>query len=151
MTDSFRTYVIKSSWKNLKVLDYEVHRRYSHFEWFREQLLKKYEICALPVLPDKSFFNEKISGNDSKFVKARIRKLQHFFTILASHPTLRSSPEVIEFLTEKDTVYDSNWQSEIEEKNSKNSGSIWSKASDSFKSLYKKASEIKVSKIISTM
>ena len=149
-TDSYRSYPIKSVWNNKDQSGFSVNRRYRHFEWLRETLLKKYEECALPVLPDKSYY-EKAIGNDSEFVKERKRKLEHFFTIILSHPKLGKCPELKGFLTEKDSVYDHNWNQEMEERSNANGKSLLSKASNSFKYLYSSAVNYDYSKILNNM
>jgi hypothetical protein len=102
--DSYRTYTLKTFWKSLEGKEVLAKRRYSHFEWLREMLLKEYESCAVPILPDKSVWEKIIYKNDSGFVKERIRKLQHFFTIIISHPVLKDAKVVKLFLTENDEV-----------------------------------------------
>lgn len=41
--DSYRTYTLKTTWENLEGKAVMAKRRYSHFEWLREMLLKEFE------------------------------------------------------------------------------------------------------------
>jgi hypothetical protein len=83
---------------------YVVKRRYTHFEYLRKNMLSEFEDCAVPVLPDKSVLEKLFYNNESQFVKERIRKLQHFLSIIVSHPILRKCSALKTFLTEKDNV-----------------------------------------------
>lgn len=48
-----RVYKIKTVWNQAGKFDTEVTRRYRHFLWLRKMLLKEFEDCAVPVLPEK--------------------------------------------------------------------------------------------------
>lgn len=102
--DSFRCYTLKSAWEDSGDQQIMVKRRYSDFEWLRQQLINKYADCAVPILPDKSVLEKIIYTNESEFVKDRMRKLNHFLGILISHPTLKRAKEVKIFVTQDDEV-----------------------------------------------
>lgn len=57
----------------------------------------------MPILPEK-FLLEKLQDNKSESIKERTRKIQHFFTLIISHPFLKDSDEVVEFLTMNNEV-----------------------------------------------
>ena len=84
-------------------MEYSVKRRYRHFEWLRKKLLSKYEIHAVPILPEKNLL-EKLYGDGTDFVKERQRCLSHFLSLIISHDTLSKAEVVRTFLTEKDSV-----------------------------------------------
>lgn len=113
-------------------------------------LLKEFEHCAVPVIPEK-YILERTLDNNSPFVKERARKLRHFISIIFSHPHLMKSKSIRTFLTENDEVFIDNRKKEIESINQKEGKGLFSYASDSFKSLYKKATEINYSKLLYSM
>lgn len=92
-----RVYKIKTVWSEINRFDTEVRRRYRHFTWLRKMLLKDFEHCAVPVLPDKSIF-ERMSSHESDFIKERIRKMKHFLTLVRSHRKLQQSDCLKAFL-----------------------------------------------------
>jgi len=99
-----RVYKIKTVWSEINRFDTEVRRRYMHFIWLRKMLLKDFEHCAVPVLPDKSIF-ERISSHESDFIKERIRKMKHFLTLVRSHRKLQQSDCLKAFLWENDKIF----------------------------------------------
>lgn len=101
-----RVYKIKTIWTEESKFDTEVRRRYSHFAWLRKMLIKEYEACAVPVLPDKSLF-ERISSHESDFIKERMRKMKHFLTLVRSHRKLQQSDYFKAFLCENDKIFKS--------------------------------------------
>jgi hypothetical protein len=101
--DSFRTYTLKTTWEGLRT-EHVVKRRYTHFEWLREMLLREFEHSAVPVLPDKSVWEKVFYDNESQFVRERKRKLQHFLALVSSHPVLSECSYLKSFTTDKDEV-----------------------------------------------
>lgn len=101
-------------------------------------------------MPDKSVY-EKASSNESDFIKERIKGLEHFFTLISSHPDLKESEELRIFLTESDSVYEHNYKAYIEEKNNQ-SGSTWfSYVTEKGKNFFQSAKEIDYSGLLQSM
>ncbi|CAI2385967.1 unnamed protein product [Moneuplotes crassus] len=142
-----RQYKIKTIWCAAHNCDTEVRRRYSHFEWLREMLLKEYENWAVPVLPEKTIF-EKASGHKSDFIQERMRKMKHFLTIVRSHRQLKQSQYLKGFLAESDQAFKATIENlkkieeELNSSTSQKSKGWFSAASNSFGSVISKANEI---------
>ena len=68
------------------------------------KLIANYPYRAIPLLPEKHFF-EKMYSDDSAFVEERMNKLQHFLSILVSHPIFHSSDAVKDFLVDSDEFH----------------------------------------------
>jgi hypothetical protein len=62
-------------------------------------LVDKYPYEPIPPLPSKDWF-QQMHADGSAQVKDRMKKLQHFLTILATHPKLSRSQEVKDFLAD---------------------------------------------------
>ncbi len=65
-------YEIVTEWEDPEVKTSVVHRRYNHFQWLRERLVKKYPHHAIIILPEKTV-RAKMYSNDSDLIKERIR------------------------------------------------------------------------------
>lgn len=145
-----REYKIKAIWSNSSGFDTMVHRRYKHFVWLRNMLLKEYEHWAVPVLPEKSVF-EKVFGHTSDFIKERMRKMKHFLTLIMSHRKLKQSEHFLSFLWENDKVFKitfkSDYDSESETVKQPKQGWL-SLASSSLGKVFNKAKEWELEKII---
>ena len=144
-----RTYQIKTTWKNKDNSIIEVSRRYSHFEALRNALAEKYPDLAIPVLPGKGYY-DKLLGDQSEFLIERRRKLDHFFTLIMSHPILKVSKEVRYFLTEKDSVYDHNFKSFKEEASNEQKTSWTGMFKQKLTSLYNSAKIYGLNQIFGT-
>lgn len=100
-----RVYTIKTVWnidiKGDGTSHTEVERRYSHFTWLRQKLVDKFPFQAVPLLPEKDLL-EKIYSDDSEHIQGRLKKLQHFLSILVSHPVFHKSDYVKDFLVDSD-------------------------------------------------
>lgn len=73
----------------------EVSRRYKHFDWLHSRLSEKFNILAMPPLPDK-----QISGRyEEHFVEHRRVQLQEFVNYVCRHPVLSSCEVWRHFLT----------------------------------------------------
>jgi len=101
-----RVYKIKTVWSEVNKFDTEVRRRYRHFIWLRNMLVKESEHCAVPVLPEKTIF-ERVFGHESDFIKERIRKMKHFLTLVISHRKLQQSDYLKAFLCESEKIFKS--------------------------------------------
>ncbi|KAL9702400.1 hypothetical protein quinque_005918 [Culex quinquefasciatus] len=76
---SFIAYQLTPSFNGIAV-----SRRYKHFDWLHEQLVKKFCLIPVPPLPDK-----QISGRyDEEFVEHRRVQLQEFVDWMCRHPVL---------------------------------------------------------------
>ena len=77
--------------------NFEVHRRYSDFEWLRNILSQLYINCILPPIPKKNFgdrFNENL-------ISKRQRGLEKFLNGLIIHPLIKHSEILYDFLSNK--------------------------------------------------
>ncbi|XP_066146695.1 sorting nexin lst-4 [Euwallacea fornicatus] len=73
----------------------EVSRRYKHFDWLHDRLLEKFNLIAIPPLPDK-----QVSGRYAEeFVEHRRAQLQEFINYMCRHPILSTCDVWVHFLT----------------------------------------------------
>lgn len=87
---SFIAYTLTPSFSNV-----EVSRRYKHFDWLHNRLTEKYNLLAVPPLPDK-----QISGRyEDQFIEHRRVQLQEFINYMCRHPVFSQSEVWHHFLT----------------------------------------------------
>ncbi|CAG9761947.1 unnamed protein product [Ceutorhynchus assimilis] len=87
---SFIAYQLTPSFTNI-----EVSRRYKHFDWLHDRLTEKFNLIAIPPLPDK-----QVSGRyDEGFIEQRRALLQEFINYMCRHPVLSTCDVWIHFLT----------------------------------------------------
>ena len=79
----------------------------------RKNLIEKFPYHAVPLLPEKDRF-EKIYTNKSSQIMERMDQLQHFLSILVSHPIFCNWEEVKEFLINSEELFSNN-NAEIDE------------------------------------
>ncbi|KAL1509214.1 hypothetical protein ABEB36_003984 [Hypothenemus hampei] len=73
----------------------EVSRRYKHFDWLHDRLSEKFNLIAIPPLPDK-----QVSGRyEEMFIEHRRAQLQEFINYMCRHPVLSTCDVWIHFLT----------------------------------------------------
>jgi len=80
--------------------EYVVRRRYSDFEWLRNQLTHTYPTHIVPPLPEKHSLMEQIDRYDRSFILCRMQLLGRFLNRVADHPVLSSNKLYKAFLTE---------------------------------------------------
>ncbi|KAG5867806.1 hypothetical protein JTB14_011199 [Gonioctena quinquepunctata] len=87
---SFIAYQLTPSFSNV-----EVSRRYKHFDWLHDRLSDKFNVIAIPPLPDK-----QVSGRyEEHFIEHRRAQLQEFINYMCRHPILSTSDVWVHFLT----------------------------------------------------
>lgn len=87
---SFIAYQLTPSFSGI-----EVSRRYKHFDWLHNRLTEKFNVIAIPPLPDK-----QISGRyEEHFVEHRRVQLQEFVNYVCRHPVLSMCEVWHHFLT----------------------------------------------------
>ncbi|CAH0560122.1 unnamed protein product [Brassicogethes aeneus] len=87
---SFIAYSLTPSFSNI-----EVSRRYKHFDWLHDRMCDKFNIVAVPPLPDK-----QISGRyEEQFIEHRRVQLQEFVNYVCRHPVLSQCEVWYHFLT----------------------------------------------------
>ncbi|KAF7287910.1 sorting nexin 33-like protein SH3PX1 [Rhynchophorus ferrugineus] len=87
---SFIAYQLTPSFTNI-----EVSRRYKHFDWLHARLTEKFNLIAIPPLPDK-----QVSGRyEEMFIEHRRAQLQEFINYMCRHPVLSTCDVWIHFLT----------------------------------------------------
>lgn len=87
---SFIAYSLTPSFSNV-----EVSRRYKHFDWLHDRLSSKFNVIAVPPLPDK-----QVSGRyEEHFIEHRRAQLQEFVNYMCRHPVLSTCDVWIHFLT----------------------------------------------------
>merc|ERR1719474_2345816 len=87
---SFMAYPVTPSFSNI-----QVSRRYKHFDWLHERLVKKFNFIPLPPLPDK-----QIQGRyEDEFIEHRMNQLQSFVNRMCRHPVLSKSEVWSHFLS----------------------------------------------------
>nr|XP_018669023.1 sorting nexin-33 isoform X3 [Ciona intestinalis] len=91
---SFIAYTITPSHTDVAVL-----RRFKHFDWLYEQLVRKYGVSiSVPQLPDK-----QITGRyEDDFIEGRRVQLQTWLCRIALHPVISCSDVFGHFVTSKD-------------------------------------------------
>ena len=90
---SYITYLIKT-----KPFQFEVRRRFRDFNWLRGILTSQYPNCIIPPLGKSSFF----INTDDYTISKRVGILQKFMTELVTHPLLRNSQILYDFLSIED-------------------------------------------------
>lgn len=85
--------------------DYVVRRRYSDFEWLRQQLALVYPTHIVPPLPEKHSLFEQIDRYDREFIMCRMQLLHRFLNRVADHPVLSCDKKYKAFLTEPPLVF----------------------------------------------
>ncbi|XP_039268614.2 sorting nexin-9-like [Styela clava] len=77
-----------------------VSRRYKHFDWLLEQLVKKFNVTiAVPPLPDK-----QLTGRyEDEFIEGRMHQLQGWLSRMSLHPVISQSEVFQHFLVSKDS------------------------------------------------
>ncbi|BBN17760.1 sorting nexin-1/2 [Marchantia polymorpha subsp. ruderalis] len=80
-----------------------VIRRYSDFVWLHDRLVEKHKGLFIPPLPEKSAV-EKFRFS-AEFIEVRRRALDVFLNRIASHPQLRSSEDLKNFLQADEEVW----------------------------------------------
>ena len=95
LTKSYFTFIVRTL-----PLNFNVHRRYSDFEWLRQVLLKLYSSNVIPPIPKKN----KIGGDrfDELFLLKRKRYLEKFLISLLNDPVIRVSQVLYDFLSVED-------------------------------------------------
>ncbi|XP_030745585.1 sorting nexin lst-4 [Sitophilus oryzae] len=87
---SFIAYQLTPSFTNI-----EVSRRYKHFDWLHARLTEKFNLVAIPPLPDK-----QVSGRyEEMFIEHRRAQLQEFINYMCRHPVLSLCEVWNHFLT----------------------------------------------------
>ncbi|XP_050501703.1 sorting nexin lst-4 [Diabrotica virgifera virgifera] len=87
---SFIAYQLTPSFSNV-----EVSRRYKHFDWLHDRLTAKFNVIAIPPLPDK-----QVSGRyEEQFIEHRRAQLQEFINYMCRHPVLSTCDVWVHFLT----------------------------------------------------
>eukprot|EP00999_Lentomonas_sp_LEN2_P001553 NODE_2613_length_534_cov_65.857494_g2563_i0.p1 GENE.NODE_2613_length_534_cov_65.857494_g2563_i0~~NODE_2613_length_534_cov_65.857494_g2563_i0.p1 ORF type:complete len:153 (-),score=10.85 NODE_2613_length_534_cov_65.857494_g2563_i0:51-509(-) len=77
-----------------------VRRRYSDFEWLRDELERENIRVNIPPLPGKKF-----TGNfDPDFIEERRQGLERFLNVVAGHPLIQTGSKVL-----GDFLQDPNW------------------------------------------
>jgi hypothetical protein len=96
------TVVCKTDHEQYNCKELQVQRRYSDFEWFRNQLSNLYPFCIIPPIPEKD-----INGTVDKFMQTaankplleyRQRALRKFLSRVGAHPYLQNSDVLRNFL-----------------------------------------------------
>lgn len=72
----------------------QVNRRYSDFHWLYRTLELKYPGIIVPSVPEKHIFGRYTQ----EFIELRRTGLQTFLKKVASHPTLSTDSNLVEFL-----------------------------------------------------
>uniref|UniRef100_A0A0P6FKS1 Sorting nexin-30 n=4 Tax=Daphnia magna TaxID=35525 RepID=A0A0P6FKS1_9CRUS len=78
--------------------NYVVRRRYSDFEWLKNQLSVCYPTLIIPPLPEKHSLFEQIDRYDRDFITSRMLLLHRFLNRLADHPVLSCDKKYQAFL-----------------------------------------------------
>ncbi|XP_046636019.1 sorting nexin-7-like isoform X2 [Daphnia pulicaria] len=99
----FETYIsyqvsTKTSRIEFEKQNYVVRRRYSDFEWLRNQLSLCYPTLIVPPLPEKHSLFEQIDRYDRDFITSRMQLLHRFLNRLADHPVLSCDKKFEAFL-----------------------------------------------------
>lgn len=115
-----------------------VIRRYSDFVWLQERLAEKFKGVFIPPLPEKSAV-EKFRFS-AEFIELRQRALDIFLNRIASHPQLRLSEDLRNFLQADEEVW-------AMERARSQEGSVFQKRPGDFMQMFKDV-QTKVSDIV---
>jgi len=89
---------VKTSLNHYKNSEFSVARRYSDFNWLREQLAENNKGYLIPPLPEKAVLNRF----NAEFVEYRRKELERFLQRVVAHHHLCQSPDLQAFFeTEK--------------------------------------------------
>ena len=95
---SYVTYLVKT-----KPFNFEVRRRFSDFEWLHNILMAQYVNCIIPPLFKKTSLKIISGGNkDDLIINKRINIIDKFMKELITHPLLRNSQILYDFISIKD-------------------------------------------------
>ena len=78
-----------------------VRRRYRDFRWLHCQFGVHFKGTVLPPVPEKGTVLNKFQSQD-KFVEERRQALAVWLQRVCAHPTLRHSPDLLQFLSQSD-------------------------------------------------
>ncbi|KAJ7519762.1 hypothetical protein O6H91_20G054800 [Diphasiastrum complanatum] len=93
----------KTNMEDYRGVEKMVIRRYSDFAWLHERLSEKYKGIFIPPLPEKSAV-EKFRFS-AEFIEVRRRALDVFLHRIASHPQLRFSEDLRNFLQADEEIW----------------------------------------------
>ena len=95
---SFVTYLVKTT-----PFNFEVRRRFSDFEWLHNILMAQYINCIIPPIYKKTSLKIiSVGNNDDLIINKRINILQKFMKEIITHPLLRNSQILFDFISIKD-------------------------------------------------
>lgn len=95
------------------------YHRYTHFEWFKNQLNSRHPGCIVPSLPEKEGISAYWNTLDAEFLENRRYGLEKFVQWLQTHPKLSKTSEVMQFISEDENEY------QLRMKNSDRTGGSW--------------------------
>ena len=95
---SYVTYLVKTT-----PFNFEVRRRFSDFEWLHNILMAQYINCIIPPIYKKTSLKIiSVGNNDDLIINKRINILQKFMKEIVTHPLLRNSQILFDFISIKD-------------------------------------------------
>ena len=86
-----------------------IFRRYSDFEWLKDQLSKEYPFSIIPPVPEKDLNStvDKLKGDENKdMIEYRKRALRKFLLRIGAHPYVATSRIFQDFLELDDTEWE---------------------------------------------
>jgi len=92
----YMVYTVKT--KNADGTEASTVRRYSDFDWLRDQLKEEYRHILIPPLPEKGLINRF----SAEFVEYRRKELERFMKRVLNHPILKDSKSIPLFLHSTD-------------------------------------------------
>jgi hypothetical protein len=95
---SYVTYLVRTT-----PFNFEVRRRFSDFEWLHNILTAQYINCIIPPLYKKTSLKIiSVGNNDDLIINKRINIIEKFMKELITHPLLRNSQILFDFISLKD-------------------------------------------------
>ena len=88
--------------------NWNVRRRFSDFEWFRQTLINHYNYCLIPCVPKKPTKLNNIMADkfDKDFLSKRSRNFEKFLNYIIIDPILKNTQLIYDFLNlEKDDEF----------------------------------------------
>jgi len=100
-------------------LNFDVRRSYSDFEWFRNQLIKRYPLRLIPPIGKDNMVKQienLLKMENEEFIEFRkLRYLQKFMDSILKRSVLKTSPILYEFLRLDEEIFKT-YQKKINEK-----------------------------------
>eukprot|EP01063_Lacrimia_lanifica_P021382 TRINITY_DN2869_c0_g1_i9.p1 TRINITY_DN2869_c0_g1~~TRINITY_DN2869_c0_g1_i9.p1 ORF type:complete len:480 (+),score=226.38 TRINITY_DN2869_c0_g1_i9:78-1517(+) len=127
----------------------KVSRRYSDFDWLREQIVHDFPGCIVPPLPEKTAKGhiEKVMLSNVELLSYRQRALTKFIQCAFAHHKVQTTPHLKAFCTLDDAAWEAHKSATKKENAEKDGGAIagaTASVKEGFFKMFKKKEETAV-------